>query len=263
VLASPITMPSGGTVGRVTVFRNVTALVQAERLKDELVMQMSHELRTPLTVLRGNIELLRILETRNLSQKGISFLNKTVEHMGTLERLINQVVDVSSIQAGRYDMHRCSLDLNEVLKERIEAWRPEMESRELQFDTEIPEQPLPLHGDPSRLSEVLDHVLRNAYSYTLPGGVVNLRAGRENGHVSIVVQDSGVGIQTNEMERVFDRLYRGTAADAGPTDSRGLGLGLYLSKHIVEQHEGTIRLNSLPEKGTIVRVELPAAKSAR
>ncbi len=261
VLASPITMPTGGTVGRVTVFRDVTALVQAERLKDELVMQMSHELRTPLTVLRGNIELLRMLEMRNLSAKGVSFLNKTVEHMGTLERLINQVVDVSSIQAGRYDMHRQSLDLNDILKDRIEVWRTHMEARELHFSAELPEQPLPMIGDPSRLGEVVDHVLRNAYSYTLPGGAVNLRAGRENGHVCIMVQDSGVGIQAHEIERVFDRLYRGTAAEAGPTDSRGLGLGLYLTKHIVEQHAGTIHLDSVPDRGTVVHVELPAATS--
>lgn len=250
-------LPNGELLGRVTVFRDVSDLVHAERLKDELILQMSHELRTPLTVLRGNVDLLRLLEKNNLSERGVGFLNKTVEHLSTLERLINQVVDVSSMIAGRYIVDRRVTDVGLLLQARAEAWQAPMNARDLRFSTHLPDQMVEIDADAMRLAEVVDHVLRNAYSYTLPGGEVRLCAERQNGHIVILVEDSGVGIRSDEMAHVFERMFRGSAADAGPTDARGMGLGLYLSKHIVEQHDGHISLHSEPGRGTVVEIQLP------
>jgi signal transduction histidine kinase len=256
-LTTPVQLPDGEALGRVTVFRDVSAIVRAEKLKDQLILQMSHELRTPLAALRGNIDLIRVLEKKNLSEKGVGFLQKSVDHLGTLERLINQVVDVSSIVAGKFYVNRRSIDLVPLLRQQVNLWQPKMESRGLGFEMALPDEQICVYGDEERLAQLLDHVLRNAYSYTLSGGVVRAAAKSNSDLAIIAIADSGVGIKPNEMNQVFERMYRGSAADAGPTDSRGLGLGLYLSKNIVEAHEGNITIDSEPGEGTVVWIKLP------
>jgi signal transduction histidine kinase len=255
--SASLRMPSGDTFGRVTVLRDFTAIAQAEKLKDDLIMQMSHELRTPLAVVHGNADLLRLMEKKNLSEKGGQFLGRLVENVHTLERLVNQVVDVSTITAGRFSIDRQPFDIKDLLDEKASCWQPVMEARELYFEHSIPPVPLILDGDRNRLGELIDHVLRNAHDYTLPGGRVALRVDCRERWVIVDVLDTGVGIGPDEIERVFDSMYRGTAAAAGPTDSRGMGVGLYISKHIVELHQGRIRLGSAPDKGTHLRIELP------
>jgi len=255
VVAGPVRKPDGEVLGRVTVFNDITAMVQAERLKDELILQMSHELRTPLAALRGNMDLIRILEQNNLSERGTGFFQKSVEYLGSLERLINEVIDVSSILAGRYELHVTPVNLTAVIQEVAETWQARMVARELQFEISLPPGDVTIEGDYTRLGELFDHILRNACSYTLPGGAVQVHVAPEDNWICVDVVDTGVGIYPDEIERVFERMYRGSAADAGPTDSRGMGLGLYLSKHIIELHGGSIHLTSEPGAGTTVHMQ--------
>lgn len=256
-LTTPVQLPTGESLGRVTVFRDVSAIVRAEKMKDQLILQMSHELRTPLAALRGNVDLIRVLEKKHLSEKGAGFLQKSVDHLGTLERLINQVVDVSSIVAGKFYVNRRSIDLIPVLRQQINLWQPKMEARGLGFEMALPDEPICVNGDEERLGQLLDHILRNAYSYTLPSGVVRIAARSNDALAVIAIADTGVGIKPDEMDKVFERMYRGSAADAGPTDSRGMGLGLYLAKNIIEAHDGTITIESEPHQGTVVWIKLP------
>jgi signal transduction histidine kinase len=116
---------------------------------------------------------------------------------------------------------------------------------------------IPMYADRHRIGQVLDHLLRNAYSFTLPGGDVQVEVSASLDRAVIAVADTGVGIDEDEIEKVFERLYRGRSADAGPTDSRGLGLGLYLSQRIIEAHQGTILLKSQPNQGTTIIIGLP------
>jgi signal transduction histidine kinase/HAMP domain-containing protein len=255
--SASLRMPSGESFGRVTVLRDFTAIAQAEKLKDDLIMQMSHELRTPLSVVRGNADLLRLMEKKRLSEKGDQYLSRLIENVRTLERLVNQVVDVSTITAGRFSIDRQPIDIKEILHETTAHWQPIMEARELIFENSIPDIPLIIEGDRNRLIELMDHVLRNSYDYTLPGGRVAVRVDCRERWVVIDVLDTGVGIQPDEIDRVFDSMYRGTASAAGPTDSRGMGVGLFISKCIVELHQGRIRLGSVQGQGTHLRVELP------
>ena len=104
---------------------------------------------------------------------------------------------------------------------------------------------------------MIDHLLHNAYSYTLPGGLISIQAGIWNDYAVVSIADTGVGIEPDEIERVFDRMYRGRSAEAGPTDSRGMGLGLYISRQIVELHHGTVHLESEPNRGTVITLSLP------
>jgi signal transduction histidine kinase len=257
VLGTPVCMPDGSLLGHVIVFRDVTAFVEAERLKDELIMQLSHELRTPLTVARGYTDLVNSFESHNLSEQGSRFIQSSLDNLTILERMINQVVDVSAIISNRFAVRIKSINLAEVLEKCVEAWKPLASQRELTLTLLLPSTETFVEGDANYLFQVFDHLLRNAVNYTLSGGTVEVYAAIKDDYAVIYVQDSGVGIAPDELDKVFERLYRGHSADAGPTDARGLGLGLYLSKHIVEAHHGTIYLKSKLDFGTVVTVELP------
>ncbi len=257
VLATPVCMANGDLLGYAIVFRDITALVESERLKDELMLQMSHELRTPLAAARGYVDLVKMLDGQSLSQQSNVYLDSATDSMSTLERMVNQVIDVSSIVSDRFTIEVEMFNLSHVLDELLAVWKPIAETRQLTLTLFRPSSDLWIEGDPRHLGQVFDHLLRNAYSYTLPGGLIEIRAEMQGSCIGVSVLDSGVGIGPDELDKVFERMYRGRSADAGPTDARGLGLGLYLSKRIVEAHQGTIKLESQLNFGTIVTVELP------
>lgn len=261
VLAKPVHLPSGKLLGHVIVFRDITALVRSERLKDELILQMSHELRTPLTAARGYADLIRMLEQSHLSSQGRTFIQGTVDSLTILERMINQVIDVSAIISNRFTVDARRLNLAAVIPACAEHWADLAQQRSLKLTVSVPSKEMWIEGDEHYLSQALDHLVRNACNYTLPGGSVEVCAAQKNSHVLIYVIDSGVGIPPDELDKVFDRMYRGSSAEAGPTDTRGLGLGLYLSKHIVEAHHGAIHLDSKVNFGTAVTVELPVGQN--
>ncbi len=257
VLATPVCLASDDLLGYVIVFRNITAIVEAEGLKDELIMQMSHELRTPLTATRGYIDLIKTLDRPNLSQQSQTFIDNAANSLSTLERMVDQVIDVSALVSNRFTLNFETFNLAQLLQDRVDVWSPVMQERELTLSLSVSPLQIELEGDAHWLSQIVDHVLRNSYSYTLPGGSVGVNAMRSESGVIITIIDTGIGIGPHEIDRVFDRMFRGRSADAGPTDARGLGLGLYVSQRIVEAHRGTIRLESQFEQGTTVTIELP------
>jgi two-component system sensor histidine kinase VicK len=263
VIATQVRLSSGSLLGYVIVFRDITALLEAERLKDAMIQQMSHDLRTPLTVIHSSIDLVRALEIGNLSHQGRDFIQKAMDSLYVLERMIDQVVDVSSITSNRFSISSEYLNLSELLRQRVSSWQAQAQSCNLALTLELPSKDLWIDGDLHYLSQVLDHLIRNACSYTLPGGEVNVMATVTDGNAKIYVMDNGVGIPADELARVFDRLYRGSATEAGVTNTRGLGLGLYLSQCIVEAHGGTITIDSKVDYGTVVQIELPARQGVQ
>jgi two-component system, OmpR family, sensor histidine kinase VicK len=257
VLATPVQMQSGELLGHVIVFRDITPIILSEKLKDELVLQMSHELRTPLSAIRGYVDLVQMFEKDKLSAQSIGFIENATDNLTTLERLINQVVDVSGMIANRFTIDIETFNLAYVLNEAVKTWQPYMEKRQLRLSLSLPTNDMWIEGDQRRIEELVDHLLRNSYSYTLPGGMVEVHAEITSQRAIISIVDTGVGIDEDEIEKVFERMYRGRSADAGPTDARGLGLGLYIARHIIEAHSGSIIIESQPNLGTIVTVGLP------
>jgi two-component system, OmpR family, phosphate regulon sensor histidine kinase PhoR len=176
----------------------------------------------------------------------------------TLERMLNQVIDVSAILSNRFSIYAETICLAEIVREQVETWQPIITHRSQTLSLTLPpDAESCIEGDPARLAEVLDHLLRNAYSYTLADGWIGVQVERKGPQMVLSVIDSGVGIDKDEINRVFERMYRGRSADAGPTDARGLGLGLYLAKEIVELHHGTIEIESQIGVGTVIMVKLP------
>jgi signal transduction histidine kinase len=257
-LSTPVQLPSGETLGYVIVFRDITSLIEAERVKDEVILQLSHELRTPLTAAKGYVELVRMLGAETLPDMHIDFLGKAHAQIKTLSGMIDQVVEVNSIMANRFSVELRPLDLNPLLDEIGEAYRERAESGGYTYIVTLPDFPVWVEGDSVRLTAVVQNVLNNAFNYTLPGGWIELYLEiDEDGRAVITVHDSGVGIGEDEVDKVFEKLYRGRSAEAGPTDTRGMGLGLYISRQIVTAHHGTINLSSTLNVGTTVVILLP------
>jgi signal transduction histidine kinase len=252
----PVRTEQGNLIGQVVSIQDITPLVETERIKDDLIKQISHELRTPLTAIRGFVDLVQMTERANLSEQGHSFLAKALENLSILNRMVSEVIDVSIIVSNRFELDCQPFDVAQMLGGHIGKWAPIMQNRELTLVGNLPGK-LIMEGDEARLAQTIDHILLNAYSYSLPGGTITLQARADNQHVTITVQDQGVGIEEDELDKVFERMYRGRSAEAGETDSRGLGLGLYLSKRIIEMHRGAINIQSKPNQGTIVKIILP------
>jgi two-component system, OmpR family, sensor histidine kinase VicK len=255
VQTTQVTDQEGELLGHIMTFQDITILIETERAKDDLIKQMSHELRTPLTSIRGYVELVKILEP-GLSQQGHDFIGTALNGLSVMERMVNEVIEVSVIVSNRFELDRRMFDLSPALNRLVEQWQPVCATRQLLLTLQMPPR-LSLEADEERLMQVMDHLIRNAYSYSLPDATIQVQAQRQEDWILIQIIDQGVGIGEHEIERVFERLYRGASAEAGPTDARGLGLGLFISKTIVEAHNGSISLSSRLNKGTTVTVWLP------
>lgn len=257
VLSTPVTLPNEQLLGHVVVFRDITALIKAERLKDEIILQLSHELRTPLTAAKGYLDLVKMLKRAQIDEQGNQFLGQTHDQLGILERMINQVIDVSTMIAGNFHVALEKCELSEIIRTAVEENMSLIQQRGHQIMTFLPGGSIWIAGDKGRLIQVVDHLLRNAHSYTSTGGLIEVNAKVRGAYVYVSVHDNGVGIDADEIELVFDCMYRGRSADAGPTDSRGLGLGLFIAKQVVEAHYGQIFIRSQRDYGTTVTFALP------
>ncbi|MEM9954927.1 MAG: ATP-binding protein [Chloroflexota bacterium] len=258
VVATPVYNRNQEIIGYVIVYRDISRLIQAEKLKDEMILQLSHELRTPLTSVRGYIELMTLLNHAPQNQEGDTFVDKALGQLVILERMVNQVIDVSALLADHLDLELELFDLADLVEEVLATNQPFARQRYQRITGEAPPTAMLIDGDRRQLYEVIDHILRNAISYTPEGGHIRVTLDFvDSQFVEIVVMDNGKGIAPDELPLVFDRLYRGRSAEAGETDTRGLGLGLFMSREIVHAHQGRISIDSAPDKGTIVSVELP------
>ncbi len=252
----------GENLGTVIVLRDVTAEVEAEHLKDAFVTHVSHELRTPLTAIKGYSELLLTDAGDTLSEAQRSFLGTISRNTDNLVAMINTLLDFSEMEAkGRLGVLQHPVLLSTLVKEVAEEWRPQMEDKGLTFQVEAPAD-LPLvNADTRRLRWALINLVRNAWQYTPAGGSVTLHLSAQDSQVVLDVVDTGAGISPENQQQIFNRFHNisQTWHDPEPDDEvRGLGLGLYVAKAIVEAHGGEIRVASAEGSGSTFSVILPA-----
>jgi signal transduction histidine kinase len=247
----------GEYLGTVIVLRDVTAEAEADRLKDAFVAHVSHELRTPLTAIKGYSELMLIGATGELADEQRRFVQTIHHHTDDLVNMINTLLDFSELEAwDRLTLTRHPAELSALLNEIIEPWRIQMEDKQLTFSLEISGDLPQVDVDAKRMQWVMTNLIRNAWQYTPEGGRVSVRLYEQNGSVVLDVADTGIGIAEEDLQQLFTRFYRVERA----TEIRGIGLGLYVSKAIVEGHEGEIRVTSEPGIGSTFSVILPALK---
>jgi len=223
---------------------------QATRVKSEFLAAMSHEIRTPMN---GVIGMLDVLHQTSLKGDQVEMVELIRESAYSLLTIIDDILDYSKIEAGRIDLERIALPVEEVVErvcvilDRI-AQKAGVELT-LFIDPALPAQVL---GDPNRLRQVLVNLLGNARKHTPPGTTITARVQRRGPWMCVDVEDNGQGIPADLLPHVFERFWRASGAPSG-----GTGLGLAIAKWIVDRHKGTIAVRNREEGGAAFRVQLP------
>jgi PAS domain S-box-containing protein len=227
---------------------------EASRLKDEFLATLSHELRTPLNAVLGYARMLRL---GALAPDRVSAALDVVERNATaLKQIIEDVLDISRIVAGRLRLNVESVDLPSILQESCATVMPAADAKGVRLEILIDPQPAPVSGDPDRLQQIVWNLLSNAIKFTSRGGRVQLRLLHVNSHVEIVVSDTGRGIPADFLPFVFERFRQGDATFS--REQGGLGLGLSIAKQLTELHGGTIEAASRGlGHGSTFTVKLP------
>ncbi|MFL6276161.1 MAG: PAS domain S-box protein [Blastocatellia bacterium] len=231
------------------------ALIEADRRKDEFLAMLAHELRNPLAPIRNAAQLLRrVAPSDSELQWAREVIDRQVEH---LARLVDDLLDVSRITEGKITLKKEKIDLISIVGRAMETSRPLIDARKHRLTVALPEQPLRLEGDTTRLTQVVSNLLHNAAKFTPEGGQIWLAAEADAGHVVLRVRDTGVGIAEDLLPHVFD-LFR-QADDSLDRSAGGLGIGLTLVRRLLELHGGKVEAYSDGAgRGSEFVVRLPA-----
>ncbi|WP_144663264.1 cell wall metabolism sensor histidine kinase WalK [Paenarthrobacter nicotinovorans] len=249
--ARPMLDDDGKFAGSVVVFSDVTDLVNALAAKDEFVANVSHEFRTPLTSILGYVEL--ILDDANTldshSRKQLDIVKRNAE------RLLTLVSDLLAVRSGQIVIQRHTADVAELVRGSVTSAEPRAAKAGIKLSMDLPEA-LEARVDSSRLAQVLDNLVSNAIKYSPDGGDVEVAAWEDDDFIFCRVSDTGMGMSEEEQAEAFTKFFR--AGSVRKSAIPGVGLGLPISKAIVEAHGGTITLESVPGQGTTFTVKMPA-----
>ncbi|MGN7250709.1 sensor histidine kinase [Arthrobacter sp. SAFR-014] len=241
----------GGFSGAVVVYSDVTGLVEALSAKEELISNVSHEFRSPLMSVLGNVDLV-LDEADALSPDSVRRLEVVQRNAERLLSLVSELlVSASAVLA----VHPRRTDLAGLIENSIGSVQAQADASNVSLSTDVP-APLWAHADPLRISQALDNLVSNAVKYSPDGGKVTVSARRSESWVQLKVQDTGMGISEEETSRIFTRFFRTQAARQAAIP--GVGLGLSITKTIVERHGGDISCQSKPGAGTTFTLTLPA-----
>ncbi len=250
VTARTMENESGEFTGSVIAFTDVTRLTSALAAKDAFLSNISHELRTPLTSVLGYIDLV-IAEKDTLSSPMLRHL--TVAQRNA-EHLLNLVADLLAVASDAIQITKRPTDLRDVIAFSVESARPTAAASGIDLILDSA-GPLTAHADPMRIGQVLDNLLSNAIKYSPDSGTVTIRTRTTPHGIVCEVSDTGIGMNNDEQEQVFTKFFRSPQAQRSAIP--GVGLGLLITKTIIENHDGTITLHSAPGTGTTVTFTLP------
>ena len=246
-------------LGTVSIFRDITHEVEVDRLKSEFVATVSHELRTPMTSIKGYVDILLMGAAGALNENQHHFLDIVRTNTERLSVLVNDLLDISRIEAGRISLTLQSVDLQEMAKDVIAdiSRRSHEENKPMTFTLDAPEELPPVNGDIERVRQILSNLVDNAYHYTPVNGHITIHLQSVNGAVQIDVEDNGIGVDSVDADRIFERFFRGE--DPLVLATPGTGLGLAIVKQLVTMHKGRIWMTSkgIPGEGSTFSFTLP------
>ena len=237
------------------VQKRTSELVEANAAKDKFLSIVSHELKTPLTSLKGMIQLLRRqvgrAETVAVVSVGLADMERSIRRM---EVLVNDLLDSSLIETNMFVLHRKRCNLVELCRHLIDEYTAGT-GPSLTF--EIPGDPIEVEVDVNRISQVIINLLSNARKYSPKGSPITMTLQQAGYETMFSVRDMGVGIPEEMLPHIFDQFYRAPSVEVQNGPHVGLGLGLYISRKIVERHGGHIDVQSVPNQGSTFTVVLP------
>jgi PAS domain S-box-containing protein len=267
-----LTDPCGRPVALATVSQDVTErrqleydlrklaadLSEADRRKDEFLATLAHELRNLLAPVRNAVQVIRLAPDRSAGEQARALMERQLQQM---VRLVDDLLDVSRIGTGKLELRRERVPLAEVVNSAVETSRPLIEHLGHELTVTLPDEPVAVDADPTRLTQVFSNLLNNSAKYTDRGGRIWLTAGRQGDDVVVSVRDTGIGIAADQLPRVFG-MYSQVHSSLGRSQG-GLGIGLTLVRRLVEMHGGRIEAHSEGTgKGSEFVVRLPAAAMA-
>lgn len=248
---------SGQTIGMVSVLSDVTREKELEDLKNKFVSSVSHELRTPLYTIQEAINLLLDKSLGSVTSGQERLLSLAAKEIERLSRLINDILDISKIEAGEFRLQLSLFCVNDWIQQVMDTFNYWAKSKQIILGAELPPEPLTLTADRDRMTQVLTNLIGNAMKFTPAGGKITVEAKTKkensaNAWIEIGVRDTGPGISKEDQEKIFKKFVQ-----LDKTSTQGTGLGLTISKELVELHKGRIWVESEPDKGSRFAFEIP------
>jgi len=242
-----------GTVsGKITLFRDVSQMREADRMKNEVVSIAAHKMRTPLTSIQGFSEILMLRNDLSDSEKH-KYLNYINQKAVNLSEIISDLLDIERIDSGRcFDLQKVLCSIENIIKDIVRLFSTPEETH--RFETCFTEQAVQLNIDKTKIRQMLKNLIDNAVKYDPAGGRIRISGKMRQEYYEITVEDQGIGMTPDEAAKIFDKFFR---ANATTTSIEGTGLGMSIAKYIVEAHKGAITVASKYGEGTRVIVTLP------
>ncbi|MFZ5625413.1 MAG: ATP-binding protein [Gemmatimonadota bacterium] len=243
-------LPAGGAV---LVLHDLTEIRRLEAVRRDFVANVSHEMRTPLTSISGYAETL--LTDRPDPETAARFLEVILINARRMQRLVDDLLDLARLEAGRHQLRKEPVDVAEAAREVWDSMAERARAADVSFALDIAPEARRILADADALRQILTNLIDNALRYTPPGGRITCRAAAADGGVTVCLEDTGSGIASDHLPRIFERFYR-----ADPSRSRtegGTGLGLAIVKHLVEAHRGRVWAESERGMGTRVMAWFP------
>lgn len=240
------------------IVRDITDRKLLEAKKDEFISIASHELKTPITTLKAFSQILKKRLENSRDARNSYLLSSINDQVDKLTNLINDLLDVSKIEAGKLVFHKTYFDLNELVRKIIIDFQYTTDTHEITKEGSIKDA---VYGDDHRIGQVLSNLITNAIKYSPKGGKIIIKLAENNKNAIISVKDFGPGISKDDRKKIFERFYR--AGHIEENNQSGFGLGLYISKEIVRRHRGKIWVESEAGKGSTFYFTLPVKKAAK
>jgi len=256
LIATPLRDGAGQLDGAILVLHDVSELRKLESVRRDFIANISHELKTPLAAICGLVETL--IEDRDMAQETHErFLEKVRDQASRLSNLVVDLLTISRLESDDGGLQYEPVDLRETLAESYRAQLAAAETKRLQVEAHVPDEEVVVDGDGEALRELADNLVNNAIKYTPTGGRVDIRLFVEGLNAVVEVEDTGIGIATEDQNRIFERFYR--VDKARSRQLGGTGLGLSIVKHVALAHGGNVALRSAPGQGSTFRVQIPLA----
>ncbi len=255
---SPVVSETREFLGVVSVFRDITVEIEADRAKSDFVSTVSHELRTPMTSIVGYVDLMIHGAVGQLPPMQAEFLKKVKTNADRLTNLVNDLLDISRIEQGRIELLCRPQSVEALISQIMDLVQPKIKEKNQTLATVLPSQLPQVFCDPDRLAQILTNLVSNAYKYTPIGGDITIYAYVRAGMMHIAIADTGIGIAPENQKRIFERFSR-VEDDPAVYEVSGTGLGLAISLSLIQMHGGSIWLESELGEGSIFTFSLPLA----
>jgi PAS domain S-box-containing protein len=246
-------------IGTLIVLHDITREKMIERMKTEFVSLAAHQLRTPISAIKWTLRMLLDGDLGKITEEQRDFIEKTYGSNERMINLINDLLDVTRIEEGRYLYKPVFTSIEPIVQFAINSFKKEMEGKKLKLEFKKPEKKLPeVKIDVEKIKLAIQNLLENTIRYTRLGGEVIISLKYLEGKIEFSIKDTGIGIPKDQQARVFTKFFR--AANVIRMETEGSGLGLFITKNIIEAHGGRIWFESEEGKGTTFYFTLPVKK---